>query len=127
MNRFFYTFFFIIFTNVLFSQPAFTVKNYSVEQGKPVCCDIVVSGFKDILTAQFTFAWDPAVIKFDSVNNFKLQGLTGNNIGTSKTAQGLLSFSWFDVNASGKSLNDGDVLFTVCYTAVGSAGDESPL
>lgn len=127
MNRFLYTVFIISFTTCLYSQPAFSVKNLSVEQGKPVCCDVVVTGFKDILTAQFTFAWNPSVVQFDSVGNFTLQGLSSNNFGTSKAGQGILSFSWFDVNANGKSLKDGDILFSVCFTATGNPGDTSPL
>ena len=108
-----------------FGQPIFKLENQIVPVNQSICNSVRVDNFTDILTAQFTLAWNPAIVKFDSLNNLNLPGLSKNNFGLSKISQGILSFSWFDGNASGKSLPDGSVLFGVCFTAVGAAGDSS--
>ena len=101
------------------------IENQKVALNEHFCVPVIVDNFNDILTIQFTVKWNPSVIKFDSVSNFQLQGLSNNNFGISKIKQGILSFSWFDGNATGKSLADGATLFALCFTTIGVEGDSS--
>lgn len=103
------------------------IENQNVSPNDHFCVPVTVDNFKDILTIQFTVKWNPAVIQFDSVSSFQLQGLSNNNFGISKINQGIISFSWFDGNASGKSLADGATLFSMCFTTIGTEGDSSQI
>lgn len=103
------------------------IENQNVSPNDHFCVPVTVDNFKGILTIQFTVKWDPAVIQFDSVSSFQLQGLSNNNFGISKIKEGIISFSWFDGNATGKSLSDGATLFALCFTVIGAAGDSSQI
>lgn len=127
MNRIILLLSFFVIAGNSFAQVSFSIKEQFVEKGKPICSEITVANFAEILTAQFTVVWDPSIIQFDSVSSMKLAGLSKNNFGTSKVNQGILSFSWFDGLAVGKSLNDGEILFSVCFSTIGQPNDKSPL
>ncbi|MBL7830902.1 MAG: hypothetical protein JNK41_07750, partial [Saprospiraceae bacterium] len=116
MNRIILLLSFFVIAGNSFAQVSFSIKEQFVEKGKPICSEIAVANFTEILTAQLTVVWDPSIIQFDSVSSMKLAGLSKNNFGTSKVNQGILSFSWFDGLAVGKSLNDGEILFSVCFS-----------
>ncbi|HMG16361.1 MAG TPA: hypothetical protein VK590_12980, partial [Saprospiraceae bacterium] len=52
-------------------------------------------------------------------------GLSLSNFGTNKAAQGISSLSWIDFTAQGKTLNDGSVLFKMCFNVIGASGSSS--
>ncbi len=127
MKRIIITFFFTVFVFKVISQPTFKIDSQIITVNQSVCNAIQVDNFKDILTSQFTLSWDPTVVQFDSVSNMSLIGMSKNNFGLSKISQGILSFSWFDGNATGKSLADGSILFSVCFKSIGLPGESSPV
>ncbi|MCE7923785.1 MAG: T9SS C-terminal target domain-containing protein [Haliscomenobacteraceae bacterium CHB4] len=95
--------------------------------GETVCVDISVADFNNIVAGQYSMSWDPSVINFQQVQNFGLPGLTSANFGTSQVSSGLLSFAWFDQNATGVTLPDNSVLFEICFEVIGASGALSPV
>ncbi|MBK9335776.1 MAG: hypothetical protein IPM98_03975 [Lewinellaceae bacterium] len=92
--------------------------------GAPVCSQISMNGFSEIIAAQFTVAWDPSKFSFQQLKGFNpALGLSsGGNFSTAQAGNGLLLFSWIDPQALGVTLPNTPVLFEVCFTPVGPVG-----
>ncbi|MEQ1747329.1 MAG: cohesin domain-containing protein, partial [Saprospiraceae bacterium] len=106
----------------------FVSGNATSVNGAAVCAPVCTSNFTDIVSAQFSLGWDPAVFDFQQVKNFNpaLSGLNSSNFFTGQSGNGLLGFGWYDLTANGVSLPNGAVLFEVCFTPVGSNGSSTP-
>jgi hypothetical protein len=81
----------------------------------------------DVTSAQFTLAWNPAVLRFSDVGNFGLSGLTAGSFGLARKAEGKLAFSWNDSGAAGMTLADGTAIFEVSFEVTGAPGSVSAL
>lgn len=93
----------------------------SAAVGASFCVDVMVYDFTDILSMQFSMQWNPATIRFDSVNNYNLPTGTANNFGDpSILGPGVLTFAWLDNNLDGVTLPDGSTIFQLCFTALAS-------
>jgi len=69
-------------------------------------------GVRDLTSAQFTVAWDPAVLKYEGRAGTG-SGNERREFGGTSTARGKLVFSWDDPGAAGVTLADGVTVFTV--------------
>lgn len=94
----------------------------NVQPGESFCAPIVVSDFDDIASLQFSLGWDPSVIQYTGVQSFGLPDLNAGGFNEGGTTNGALSVAWFDNTAQGVTLDNGAVLFEVCFTAVGADG-----
>lgn len=90
-----------------------------------VCVSVTASQFKSIVSMQYTMTWNPSVLQFIGIENFGLPGMTANNFGDRAANKGLLSYSWFDSNVAGITLNDGMKLYDMCFSVIGSSGSSS--
>jgi hypothetical protein len=91
--------------------------------GAPVCSQISMNGFAEIIAAQFTVTWDPSKFSFQQLQGFNpALGLSSGNFSTAQAGNGLLLFSWSDPVAIGITLPNTPVLFEVCFTPVGPVG-----
>ncbi|MEL7120903.1 MAG: T9SS type A sorting domain-containing protein, partial [Bacteroidota bacterium] len=95
-----------------------------VSENYGLCVPVSVSGFEGILGMQYTHHWDPAVLRFDSIRIRTLNnGLSSVNFGTAVGVEnGDLTFSWTPRNPN---LNDGSILYDLCFTPIGIEGDSS--
>lgn len=107
------------------------VFNIGQERGLPgdqVCVEVTGENFIDIAGFQFRLEFDPAVLQFDNVSNFN-PALPSAVVATGPPVQppgeALLVYS--DFTGAGATIPDGDVVFTVCFTIIGSIGDQSSL
>ena len=80
----------------------------------------VEEGFNEIVSIQFTINWDPSVIEYLSYSDADLENVA---LGETQTSQGLIRFSWFDIDGVGKSLPDQSNLVMLNFRVVGSTGD----
>ncbi len=87
--------------------------------------NLSVAGFAAVTTAQFTLEWNPAVLSYVGTGDYGLTGMAGTNFGANNTAAGRLTFSWDDPNATGVTVADGTVVFSVEFDAAGAAGTSS--
>lgn len=90
--------------------------------GQKVCVPVTVSDFTSVVSAQWVNKWNPAILRFDSVSALNSTlGLRTTNFGTTQANSGRLSFSW-NAPSGSVSVQNNDVLYNVCYTAVGGNG-----
>ena len=92
--------------------------------GTQTCVDVLISEFQDLANIQFSVNWDPSILRFASVeNNDAILNINSTNYGQVKTVEGILNFSWFDIDFNGQDFAANERLFTLCFTplANGSA------
>jgi hypothetical protein len=97
------------------------------EPGRQVCVPLTAGKFKELLSMQYTIAWDPEVIRLQTIKNFGLPGLTFDNFGRPPGRPDRLTFAWFEPNLQSVDLPEGKVIFELCFQAVGASGTQSSL
>ncbi len=102
-----------------------TGKSATVKAGEVVCVDVVAYNFTDVLSMQYGMNWDKDVLEYQSVKSFGLPGLGANNFGNTNAASGKLAISWFDNNLKSISVEDGKLIYQVCFKAIGKSGTQS--
>ncbi|MFK7981582.1 MAG: cohesin domain-containing protein [Saprospiraceae bacterium] len=97
----------------------------SAEVGSTVCLPVTVNDFNEIVSLQFSLAWNPAVLQFSEVRNFNLPELTEGGFNTNLTSDGRLPMTWIDNTTQGVTLQDGATIFEVCFVVVGAVNESS--
>ncbi len=129
MNKLYASFLiFFLSVGVMNAQVTLQVSDATATaSGQTVDIDVVVSGFTDIISMQFSLNWDPTVYNYSSVANATdvLPEFTlDNNIGTPATgdalSDGQLTVSWNQSSTQSASIPDDTRLFTL---RLFSAGD----
>ncbi len=122
---------FVLSFSALVAQPTFSFDSGTGNPGTSFTTDVTVDDFDDILSVQFSIRWDPAVLEFVQTTNLAtdLPGLIPGNIGdfASNTDDGIITFSWLEPNLNSASLDDGSVLFSIEFTAIGAPCDSTQL
>ncbi len=93
--------------------------------GNQVVVPVRVNNFTDLISMQGTVHFDPTVASYAGVEQFALPGLSLGSFGTTQSALGNITFSWFDGDLSGENLANGDVVFALRLDLIGSPGDSS--
>ncbi len=106
---------------------AFVLGTATGISGSQVTIPVKVANFTDVVSIQGTIQWNTSVATYASVQSFGLSGMNASNFGTTLTSSGKLTFSWNDANLTGQTLADSTVIFTITYTLVGNAGDQTSL
>jgi O-glycosyl hydrolase len=106
-------------------EVVFGVSQGSAQPGQRVIVGVRVSGFSQVCGAQFTLAWDPAVLRYVGTGSYGARELSAACFGTTLTESGKLTFAWYDPEAVGVTLADGTALFTVSFEVIGKAGSVS--
>jgi len=97
------------------AQVNLAIESVEVSAGESFCTDVTVEGFKDILSIQFRTLWDTTLLSFDSTANL---GVEDNGLIFSSSTHEL-RFTWIASDFFvGASLEDGEVLFSICFTAI---------
>ncbi len=110
-----------------FSGFGLTVSSDSAATGDPVCLDVAVCNFDDILGMSYTMQFDPNLLQFDNVTNLNLADLEPGSFGTNNAGNGLITMAWFDPNGAGVTVPDETVIYSVCFTAIGAGGETDSL
>lgn len=103
----------------------FEISRHEVAPGERVTAKITVSGFREVTTTQFSLNWDPAILRFVSVGDFGVRGLSEDSFGGSFASDGKLAISWDDPEGVGVTLPDRSTLATVTFEVVGKPGSSS--
>jgi len=117
-----------LFATHLAAQPTFTITPQTVTAnvGDQFTVNIVASDFDNILSFQYSINWNSAAIQWQSpvgsVNPSALPGMTSASFGTTQSGNGMIGVSWSDPNASGVTVPDGTILFSLTFTVLTSAG-----
>jgi len=111
---------FVIVGSGSFDGFGLLIGDETVESGADFCVPITVQEFEDILGMQFSIAYNPNLLQYNSVQNFGLNGLSDGSVGN--PSPGAITLVWDDPAVTGQTLNDGDVLLEICFTALGPNG-----
>lgn len=104
-----------------------SVSNVSTTKGAEVCVDVSTKDFDQIVSLQYSMAWNSDLLKFKEVKNFKLPAMNAQNFGAHKAENGVLTFAWYDPNIRGITLPDDSVIYQVCFEAIGKSGSIASL
>lgn len=98
-----------------------------VDKGDSVCVELVISGFNNVNSLQFSITWDPSVLEFSSIHDVNPGNTIGylieQNFGLFTADQGVIRFLWFDNDVDGETAPDNFVMARLCFKAVGGPGD----
>ncbi|MBP7699229.1 MAG: HYR domain-containing protein [Saprospiraceae bacterium] len=97
----------------------------SCDDNSPVKIDVTTENFDSILSIQYTHQWDASILQFDSVTSLLLHPFS--NFGYDSVSIGKLSFSWLDSLQTTRTFTDGTVIYSLYFTAIGTAGNASDL
>lgn len=92
-----------------------------VNNGDTLLLDIRARSFSQIVSVQFSLAWNPDVIRF--VSTEPEEGLPFIAVGTNNAAMGSLRVSWFDIQGSGQTRPDNSTILRLKFFANGNPGD----
>lgn len=82
---------------------------------------IRTKNISNVVALQGTVSWDTAVVKYDNISFGNSNVLfTPSNVNVAATANGYLTFLWYDNNLQPKSAADSTALFTINFSANGS-------
>ena len=88
--------------------------------GDTLLLGIKAANFDEIVSVQFSITWDPSVISY---MNTEVDDLTNAAVGETDAEDGLLRFSWFDIQGLGLILPDGSNLVNFSFEVVGEMDD----
>lgn len=95
-----------------------------VNNGEEFTLDLKISGFENVVGAQFTVNYDENVIDYLAVDNFAIASINeNNNFGIPNPPNGTISFLWYDFLAQGVTLDEESTLFRMRFRGIGSMGD----
>lgn len=115
------TVWFLIITLAINAQPTFyfSPSNQTPGLGEQITVDVLVDGFTDITSYQYSVNWNTNHLSYVSVGNFNTNlGLSIGNFGTTLVSSGRLSTLWSDPLANPQTLSTGSVLFTITFNVV---------
>lgn len=102
--------------------------------GESFCVPVTVEGFIDVTAFQYTINYDPAVLTYTGANtpNASIPGLTpgafnGPPSSGGNQAPGVIRAAYADLSGNAVTLNDGEVVYELCFTVNAPLGNCSPL
>lgn len=118
----------VLFAGVSFAQSsAITLKaeKKTAAVGSKVCVNVSADNFSKMLATQYSVRWDPKVLEFSGVQNFKLPYLTKENFGLGNVKKGFLTVVWIENSLKGADLAATMPMYQLCFTVKGKAGSSS--
>jgi gliding motility-associated-like protein len=90
-----------------------------------VCIQIQAGDdFVDMTDIDYIINWDPTILEFTGIQNRNprlfIDAITDYDF--DRVADGILAFDWSYVNNNGIDLSEGDVVYEVCFNAIGFGG-----
>jgi hypothetical protein len=100
---------------------ALQMENTNGAVGDTICLDVTVNDFDEVLSMQYSFAWDPSLLELIEITNFNLPGLSILNFNTlpASWSMGQSALSWYDAALAGVSLPDETTLYSMCFKVLG--------
>jgi hypothetical protein len=106
------------------------IENVSTAGGEGIQVDVTTSNFDDVISFDFTVAWDANVLTYETVGNFnpQLPDYNSSNFNIPGGAPNNLVTLWIkDGGQNGVFLEDGAVLFTIFFSSSCSASGSTPV
>lgn len=111
------------------SQPGFAIgaSDEVGRKGDLIFVDVNISDFEKVVSMQYSMNWDPTVLQFEKVQNFKLKDLSQENFGVKEIRDGNLLMAWFDQSVQGVNLVDGTNIYQVVFRVIGDSAAKSKI
>ncbi|KAA3627089.1 MAG: hypothetical protein DWQ02_20060, partial [Bacteroidetes bacterium] len=124
-------FFGVLFLVLLTAIPksygqTFSASDAGINSGNEVCIDVTVADFEDIIAMQFSINYDASLLTFSGLTNLSALDLNSSNFGDISD-QNAVTFSWLDPTLMGVNLNDGDIIFSLCFLANSAQNITTPI
>jgi hypothetical protein len=97
------------------------IDSVEVQAGDTVCVPVRAKGFVDIIAFQYFLAWDKQVLTFVRTQNFNLPGWSASDFIIYPPTNSL-AVTWDDPNFLCIDRADGEILYEVCFKAIGPLG-----
>lgn len=116
----------------LFAQPSFMFSDAAPCPGEQFCIDVTVKDFTDILSTEYTIQYDPEMAQFTGAQAFGLPNLGPGSF--MNPMPGIITVDWempagngdcTNPNADGAVLDDGSLIYQICFEALGSSYGEA--
>ncbi len=130
-------FFFICVSSssVLSQNLSLIFGNYSGAVGDTVCVDLTVENFAGVSSMEWRTRFDPSVLRYinlDLTTSALNGGMDGDLLfpGDFNLVQGdngYITIAWANGPTEGVTLNDGDILYTICFEIIGDPCETSIL
>ena len=111
----------------VFSDLRLTAEDLTVPSTEPFCAEITVENFDDIVGMAFTLNYDATHLQFQQATNFNTNLPLFGSANVANPQAGFITVNYFENNLMPTTLNDGDVLFEVCFLPLGADGTCSDL
>lgn len=98
-----------------------TLADSETPLGDTTCVGVTVANFTDILTYQFSMAWQPNHAEFIGIENINLPEATLANFGLLGVESGSFTFQWTPSQAH--TVPDNTVIFDACFEMIGDPQD----
>ncbi len=91
-----------------------------------ICVAITVKNWNDVFSFAYSLAWDASILQFINVQSIhpSIRDIFRDE---DATATGVLPLVWIDFAVNGLSLPDDEILFELCFKAIGPPGSSSPV
>ena len=123
LQRILHSILFLLFLTPLAGQITFTVVD-TTACTNTVSVAVAVSNFSEVSAFSYTMMWDETKLDYTSVSDFNLEHLNGSAFGAQDAnTMGKLYVSWTDNDLSGKTVDDGTVIYYLNFTVLGNTGD----
>ena len=100
-------------------NPIFTISNESFQTGDDVEFEVTVEDFINILAIQNTLEWDPSLLEFQLIADAQGNDLVQNgSVNIEQIGDGLLPMIIDSPTPNPVSMNNGDILFTITFSAL---------
>ncbi|MFK7936700.1 MAG: gliding motility-associated C-terminal domain-containing protein [Saprospiraceae bacterium] len=107
----------------VWAQPTIKATRHTVPANAVVTVEITLDDFTDILATQYSINWDPAVVDFIDVMDFRQPfGMNINNIDQSQTLLGRLMVDWQTPTGLSQTIPDNSPSFKIRFRTKAAAG-----
>ena len=123
--RFIFSLFYLGLGSVLQAQPTFSLPSQTITCAAQNCFEVSVRDFDNILSFQFSINWDANILTNAQIQDFGLNDLNASNFNVA--TPGTIRVGWDHAQATGIDLNDGHVLFVICFDEAGETNTQSAI
>jgi len=100
------------------------IDSVEVQAGDTVCVPVRAKGFVDIIAFQYALSWNTQVLSLLHTKNYNLPGLNASNFNLYPPNNRLIVM-WDDPEFQCIDIADGEILYEVCFTAIGPLGSST--
>jgi PKD repeat protein len=118
----------LILTNAWAQFPPLEISADDVLTTAPATVEVPIragTNWQNITAIGGTITFDTTIITYDQISFFGLSNPSGATF--TYVGGGVLTYQWFSLISIGPTLNNGDIVFTIQFNAVGNVGDVSPV